>query len=345
MDSSNNPNDSTPPTPNEEPTSPQPEVTPQPEATPPAVEAPAAPEAPTPESPAVPSSEPAPEAPVSPAPNPFAAASGSAETPAPIAAAPAPKSSKKPLIIILSAVGAVIVLAIAAAIIYFGFFYISKADYQKAATTTNAIVSAAENSQNTISNISDFTSYSTTSDLDNALSKAQSSFSTYESKNSELKGLRALNDSDVKAKYNAYVSKYNVFSTYLSTLLSSYKQLAPAAIALNQVSNDQSDPNAMLNDIKTAQGAFKGAESASNKDVSTFATAEAKALGDVATNLSAYIANPSDDTAYNALLDALNQASDSENTFETNVTNNIQKNDPTDALNALITVINNKISK
>lgn len=142
-----------------------------------------------------------------------------------------PKSNKG-LIAALIGVGVVVLLAIIAAIVYFVFFYISKADYKHAAAQTNAVITAYNKLDSAKTNWSSAASDETSSDSTVASKKAdyESANKAYQSAVTALSNERALKNSKVKAAYDSFAAKNKDFMANNDSIVQTMPTLRKIAI-------------------------------------------------------------------------------------------------------------------
>ena len=153
--------------------------------------------------------------------NPFAAAPvmpiGSAPNSDPLPT-PGGKSKKKLIILISAIVGALIVLGGAALAIYFIFFNVSHADYQKAYDQ----VSSLRDKYSAGDSISSGSSKDTVA----AAKTAYADFKTENAKLGDLKAFKA--DKDLSAKYNAYTTKAKAYIDFGDVFIPSLDRFVAA---------------------------------------------------------------------------------------------------------------------
>lgn len=255
--------------------------------------------------------------------------------------------------ILLIITGIILIIVIALLILYFGFIRISRADYEKAQTTLNNVIDASQKSEDAITNFSNLGGTTSKSDFDRAISIAQSSLDTYKNQNAALANLKALQNKEVKAKYNVYMNKYSSYYNYINSMLQSYRILEPGILALDNLNNDTtSSISPFISALKSAKSAFDTAKTAPNKDAAMFANAAAPAIDSALTYAEKLQADENSQAPYSVqsndykqLLGAVNQLGTAANTFETNVQQSAAAIDPTQAANNLSDVINAKANK
>ena len=151
--------------------------------------------------------------------------------PSPMPVGPVPKKSKKGLIIGLSAAAAVIFIGLVGLVLWLTVFSISSADYKKAQTAVGDV----ETAYNTVKN--DFSQYVTdniagSSDASGITAEKDTldkSFSDLKTKFDGLKNLKAFSDSDLKKKYDAFVSDYQKVAATIDDFMSSHDLLSSVA--------------------------------------------------------------------------------------------------------------------
>jgi len=157
--------------------------------------------------------------------SPFGAAAGSTQPVGPIGSAPAgsvpaytPGDPKKKKIILLSAIiGGIIVLLGAALAVYFLFFSVTKADYQKAYDQVKIVRDASSSSNVSLGSSED------------SVANAKESYEKFKTENAKLASLKAFRgDSELKEKYDAYNAKAKAYIKFADDFIPSLEAFAAA---------------------------------------------------------------------------------------------------------------------
>lgn len=173
-------------------------------------------------------------------------------TPAPAAssapagpAVPATKKSNTGLIALLVGIGILALAAIIGLIVYFSMFYISKADYNKAATQTNAVIddynkasTAADAYLEVVENAS-----ATDAEITAKKTEYQTAYSSYLNNVKALSSERAMKNTKVKAAYDKFAAKNEPFTQNNATMVPTMTTLHKIAVNCSEQKIGQMDTN------------------------------------------------------------------------------------------------------
>lgn len=277
MDPNNaNPN-TTPPNDDVSPEVPVTPETPAPEATPSTESTPASEPAFTSEEPVTPVSEPAPVADPAPA-NPFAQPETSEpttpvqETPATFTAgAPVspnePKGSKK-TILIASIVAGAVLLAVAGVVAYMFLSSVSKEDYRDAAVQFNDVSSATASLNSDVRILSSSTS-SSDERFEESVKEVEASLATIKTENDELAKQKAVRVGEGAELYGTFNDKMKSYLAYADELVVSVKNLRPAMVVCDNVSEAE-DATARIAALKACATALGNVSDVPNAEFKAY---------------------------------------------------------------------------
>jgi len=234
-----------------------------------------------------------------------------------------PKNSKKMRTILLVIIGGILVLGIAVAIIYFVFFYVSKADYKSAEKQTNSAIAAYHKTDDGAQEWVIAAADSSATDQDVATKKTayDDANSAYKTSVDNLANLRALKDGKVKAAYNAFLAKNKAAMANSNSFVEAMPKFRMAKLACNNADVGNADTN----DLSTIADSWDKAFTpciAAIKDLSGVKNVSMAAVGksmqgyyeemraDIVTLQKAYIAK--DETAF---MKAYNSFTDTEKKY------------------------------
>lgn len=130
---------------------------------------------------------------------------------------PSAKKINKKLILIIGA-GVVLLLVIAAVLVYFLYFNITKADYQKAFTASSELVTLEAKSRDSLASITGSDgkqpSFATVAESTKAVTDTTDAFTAYQTAVKSYDQQKALHDGDVGKAYKEFKTKYNNYQTY-----------------------------------------------------------------------------------------------------------------------------------
>lgn len=169
-----------------------------------------------------------------------------------------PKDSKKMHTIVLVVIGGLLVLGIAAAIVYFIFFYVSKADYKSAENKTNAVITAYHKVDDALQEWASTAADTSASDRDIASKKAayNDAATAYKSAANDLSDMRALKDNKVKSVYDAFVMKNNVAMADNESFTDAMPKFRTAKLACDNADIGNVDTNDLSTIADTWDKAF-----------------------------------------------------------------------------------------
>jgi len=161
-----------------------------------------------------------PPAPEQPAANPFTQPTsviGSAPAGAAPAAMPSSGDPKKKRIILLSAIiGGIVLLAGIGLLVYFLFFNVTKADYQKAFDQMKVVRDGVD-------------AKATPSTSDDGMAEVKAKFESFKTENAKLGDLKAFRgDSELREKYSAYDKKAKAYISFMESYIPSLEKFMVA---------------------------------------------------------------------------------------------------------------------
>lgn len=127
------------------------------------------------------------------------------------------KKINKKLLLIIGA-GVILLLVIAAVLVYFLYFNITKADYQKAFTASAELVTLEAKSRDSLASITGSDgkqpSFATVAESTKAVTDTTDAFTAYQTAVKSYDQQKALHDGDVGKAYKDFKTKYNTYQTY-----------------------------------------------------------------------------------------------------------------------------------
>lgn len=247
-------------------------VTPEAPTTPIASEAPASPDSVTPITPETPVTPGAPVVPLTPSTpdttSSFTAGPEGPKTPK------TPKFSKK-MILIAAVVGGAILLAIIAAIIFVALTSVSKEDYRDAARQYNKVNTASASLTSDVSLLGSAAGNSSDAIFDQRVSEVEDSIAKIKTENEELAKLKAVRVGEGAKLYKTFNDKMKAYLAYGSDLVTSVKNLRPAMVTCDNVS-DASDAAARVAAVKACATELEGISDIPNEQMKTYISALAE---------------------------------------------------------------------
>lgn len=266
-----------------------------------------------------------------------------------------PNNAKKMRTILLVVVGGFLVLGIAVAVVYFMFFYVSKADYKSAEKQTNAVIAAYHKADDAAEEWSAAVTDTSATDRDIASKKVayNDANSAYKSTVGQLSDMRALKDGKVKTTYDAFVTKNNAVTANNDSMAEAMPMLRTMVVECNNA--DTSGMN--TSDLSTIADAWdkaftgctkaiKDLSSAKNSDVATIGKKLEQYFTEMRTDIvalqAAYIAK--DEAAFTKAYNAFTDVEDKYNSDESlkNVKKHQDSLTPVTELNNLLTAIRSR---
>ena len=178
-----------------------------------------------------------------------------------------PPKSKKGLIIGLVAGGVGLLLLIVGVILAVLFLGPpSKADYQKAYDKANGMVTQYGD----LEAKTDFSNLTSVSEVKQKFTELKA---TYDKENSELAGMKAFNDTDVKKAFNDYKQKYDAAMPVLDAMLTMSVACNSDSTSLSNISNAKTKQEALDafdSATKDCLPTLKEMSSSSNSDIATY---------------------------------------------------------------------------
>ncbi len=246
-------------------------VTPEAPTTPIASEAPASPDPVTPITPETPVTPGAPVVPLTPS-TPDTTSPFTAGVPAAGPEGPkTPKFSKK-MILIAAVVGGAILLAIIAAIIFVALTSVSKEDYRDAVRQYNKVNVASASLTSDVSLLGSAAGNSSDAIFDQRVSEVEDSIAKIKTENAELAKLKAVRVGEGAKLYKTFNDKMKAYLAYGSDLVTSVKNLRPAMVTCDNVS-DASDAAARVAAVKACATELEGISDIPNEQMKTYITA------------------------------------------------------------------------
>jgi len=266
-----------------------------------------------------------------------------------------PNKSKKMRTILLVIVGGLLVLGVAVAIVYFMFFYVSKADYKSAEKQTNAAITAYHKIDDATEEWSAAVADAAATDRDIASKKTayNDANAAYKSATSELADMRALKDGKVKSAYDAFVTKNNAMTANNDSMAEAMPVLRTMVVECNNADTSGMDTSDLSTIADAWDKAFakctkaiKDLSSAKNVDVATVGKKLEQYFTEMRTDIvalqAAYIAK--DEAAFTKAYNAFTDVEDKYNSDES--LKNVKKHQdslmPQTELNNLLTVIRSR---
>jgi len=319
----------------------------------PAPEAPVVPEQPVEGAQAeTPASTPNPfgSAPVSsdaPASNPFGAAPdpaasapssttiGSAPVGDPLSA-PSPKSNKKLIVLISAIVGGLLVLGGIAFAIYFMFFAVTKADYQKAYDQVSLVRDKYKDAGSVSASSSEAT-----------IKETEADFEAFKTENAKLGGLKALKaDKDLKAKYDAYNTKAVAYIALGNTLFPSLNRFVEASGEIKELGTGSSSFTSA--NIQKMIDILKGIDDITDPTLKTYLDSTIKVYEEILPQVKIYESKTATSTekraAITAMSDSLGDISDAATKLSKDLKAKGEETDLADTLNDLGKTVTSKLN-
>ncbi|HSW90544.1 MAG TPA: hypothetical protein VLF64_00955 [Candidatus Saccharimonadales bacterium] len=235
-----------------------------------------------------------------------------------------PNKSKKTRTVLFVIVGGLLVLGIAVAVVYFAFFYVSKADYKSAEKQTNTAIAAYHKADDVAEEWSTAAVDTSATDRDIATKKAayNDANTAYKTTISSLSGMRALKDDKVKSAYDAFVTKNNAAMVNNDSMAEAMPTLRTMVVECNNADTtgmDTSDLSTIADSWDRAftkcTKAIKELSSARNVDVATIGKKLEQYFTEMRTDIVAlqvaYIAK--DETAFTKAYNAFTDVEDKYN--------------------------------
>ena len=270
------------------------------------------------------------------------------QPPAPVS----PKKASKWVHVAIIALGVIVVLAIIGVAIYLVFFYISKTDYKKAEAQTNTVKMSYNRADSTSDTYYEVVSSDASTDIEiNAkLADYRTTRTDYQSAIDTLASQRALKNSKVKAAYDAFVTKNNVFMAYIDTMDQTMPTMRKIAISCSgsKTSAMQADDlskivSAYDKVMNPCTDAMKELSVSKNADAAMVGKKSVTYLNSLRSHLvamqAAYIANnrTTFESEYNAFVDVSN--SFSTDTDTSSLQKHLDSLTPVASLDNLLSVI------
>lgn len=266
-----------------------------------------------------------------------------------------PKSSKKMRTILLVIIGGLLVLGIAVAIVYFVFFYVSKADYKSAEKQTNATIAAYHKVDDAAEEWAAAVMDTSATDRDIASKKTayNDANTAYKSVVGELSDMRALRDGKVKNAYDIFVTKNNAAAANNDSMAEAMPTLRTMVVECNNADTSGMDTSDLSTIANAWDKAFTGCTkaikelgSAKNTDIATVGKKLEQYFTEMRTDIvalqAAYIAK--DEAAFTKAYNAFTDVEDKYNSDES--LKNVKKHQdsllPQTELNNLLTAIRSR---
>lgn len=263
-----------------------------------------------------------------------------------------PKQSNKGLVGLLIGLGALGLLALIGLIVYFTMFYISKADYNRAATKTNGVIDTYNKLSDKAEEYVNTVEQSTATEQQVAEKKAafQSTYDSYRNGVKSLVDERAMKNDKVKAAYDKFVAKNHAFDENNASMVATMEPLRKVAVNCSESKLGGMDTDDLSRLVATYDAAvnpcidsMKELSKSKNADAAKVGSKAMTYFAEMRTNIvnmqGAYTANDRAkfETEYKAFMDKANS-------FDTDTdVASIQKHQdslaPTDELNKLRAVI------
>lgn len=229
-----------------------------------------------------------------------------------------PNKSNKMRTIILVIVGGLLALGVAVVVVYFVFFYVSKADYKSAEKRTNTAIAAYHKADDAAEEWSTAIADTSATDSDIATKKTayNNANTAYKTAVGSLSDMRALKNSKVKSAYDAFVTKNDAAMANNDSMAEAMPTLRTMVVECNNADTtgmDTSDLSTVADSWDRAftkcTKAIKELSSAKNVDVSTIGKKLEQYFTEMRTDIvalqAAYIAKDEGafTKAYNAFTD------------------------------------------
>lgn len=192
---------------------------------------------------------------------------------------PTPKKTNKKLALIIGA-GAALLLIVAAALVYFIYFNITKADYQKAVTASSELVTLEAKSRDSlkviVSTDDKQPAPKTVDEVTKIVKSATDDFTAYQTSVKAYDKQKALRDGDVSKAYKAFKTKYDAYQTYTLAYTQSIGLVLEASVkcsdAFKEISlTDTYDAYKKQSDV--CRAALVSAQDTNDADWKSFVTA------------------------------------------------------------------------
>jgi len=266
-----------------------------------------------------------------------------------------PNKSKKMRTILFVIIGGFLVLGIAVAVVYFMFFYVSRADYKSAEKQTNTVIVAYHKIDDATEEWSAAVADASATDRDIASKKIayNDANAAYKSAVGELSDMRALKDRKVKSAYDTFVTKNNAMTTNNDSMAEAMPMLRTMVIECNNADTsgmDTSDLSTIADawdkSFAKCTEAIKDLSSAKNVDIATVGKKLEQYFTEMRTDIvalqAAYIAK--DEAAFTKAYNAFTDVEDKYNSDES--LKSIKKHQdsllPQTELNNLLTAIRSR---
>jgi len=266
-----------------------------------------------------------------------------------------PTNSKKMRTILLVIVGGILVFGVAVAVVYFMFFYVSKADYKSAEKQTNAAIAAYHKADDAAEEWSAAVTDASSTDRDIASKKTayNDANTAYKSAVGELSGMRALKDGKVKTSYDAFVTKNNAAAANNDSMAEAMPTVRTMVVECNNADTSSMDASDLSTIADAWDKAFTGCtkaikelSSAKNSDIATVGKKLEQYFSEMRTDIvalqAAYIAK--DEAAFTKAYNAFTDVEDKYNSDESlkNVKKHQDSLTPLTELNNLLTAIRSR---
>lgn len=182
-----------------------------------------------------------------------------------------PKKNTKKIILIASVAAGVVLLAIIAIVIFLFLTTVSKADYRDAAKQFNQVTSASSSLNSDVSSLGASSGSTSDSDFEKSLKDTQDSLDTIKNENESLSKLKAVRVGEGGDLYKTFDDKLDAYLAYGNDLVASVKNLRPAMVACDKVS-DADDAAARVAALKTCATSLNDVKDLPNAEFKTFVT-------------------------------------------------------------------------
>jgi len=200
----------------------------------------------------------------------------------PAASTGAPKPSNNRKIILIAAIaGGVVLLAAIALVVFLLLTSVSKQDYRDAARQFNKVGSASSSLYSDVSMLGYATGSTSDSTFNSDVADTEESIAKLKSENETLSKMKAVRVGEGAKLYNAFNDKLKAYLAYGEDLLTSVKNLRPAMVTCDKVS-DASEANARVAALKACSSALSGVTDLPNAEFKTFVSTVAKSYQDYA---------------------------------------------------------------
>jgi hypothetical protein len=154
------------------------------------------------------------------------------------------KKFNKKLLLIIGA-GLALLLVVVAVLVYFLYFNITKADYQKALTASTDLVTLEAKSRDSLSSITGSAgkqpSFATADESTKAVTAAINDFTAYQTSVKNYDQQKALHDGDVGKSYKEFKTKYDVYQKYVLAYTKSINSTLEASTKCTDIFKAKSD--------------------------------------------------------------------------------------------------------